>query len=69
MSRRQRQLDELRELCRTGAVAHAIDLAFEHFAQFGRDDEILGLLAAEVENTATPGPARQRLAELCASHR
>jgi hypothetical protein len=32
MSRRQRQLDAIRDLCRAGGVARAVDLAFEHFA-------------------------------------
>ena len=45
MSRRQRQFNELRDLCAAGGVVRAIDLAFEHFAQFGRDDEIIDLLA------------------------
>ena len=68
MSRRQRQLDELRDLCRSGAVVRAIDLAFEHFAHFGRDDEIIDLLAGAVENVETPERAHHRLAELRASH-
>ncbi|MCU1502419.1 MAG: hypothetical protein JWM12_1773 [Ilumatobacteraceae bacterium] len=68
MSRRQRQLDELRELCRCGAVLRAIDLAFEHFAHFGRDDDIIELLADAIEHAGAPGSARRRFAELRASH-
>ena len=68
MSRRQRQFDQLRDLCSAGAVVRAIDLAFEHFAHFGRDGEILDLLAQAVEQADCGEPARQRFAELCASH-
>jgi hypothetical protein len=39
--RRQRQLAELHDLCRKGAVARAIDLAFEHLACFGPDDDLV----------------------------
>jgi len=66
MCRRQRQLDELRDLCRSGTVVRAIDLAFEHFAYFGRDDEIIDLLAGAIEHVDAPERARQRFAELCA---
>jgi hypothetical protein len=68
MSRRQRQLDELCDLCRVGAVAHAIDLAFEHFAQFGRDDDVIDLLAAAIVNGNAADCARRRFAELDASY-
>jgi hypothetical protein len=68
MSRRQRQFNELRDLCSAGAVVRAIDLAFEHFVYFGRDDEIIGLLADAIEQTDCRERARQRFAELCASH-
>lgn len=47
--RRRRQLDQLVELCERGAVSRAIDLAYEHFACFGRDEEVLVLLEASVE--------------------
>jgi hypothetical protein len=67
MSRRQRQLDELRDLCHSGAVVRAIDLAFEHFAHFGRDDDIIALLAGAVERAEAPERARHRFAELRAS--
>ena len=68
MSRRQRHFDELRDLCATGGVGRAIDLAFEHFAHFGRDDEIIDLLDRAMEDAGIAGRARQRFAELCASH-
>jgi hypothetical protein len=48
-------------------VVHAIDLAFEHFAHFGRDDEIIDLLARAIEDAGVAGRPRQRFAELCAS--
>jgi hypothetical protein len=68
MSRQQRQRSELHDLCRSGAVARAIDLAFEHFAHFGRDDDIINLLADAVEHAETPERVRRRLAELRAGH-
>jgi hypothetical protein len=64
MSRRQRELEELHDLCVSGAVARAVDLAFEHFARFGRREEIIDLLAAAIERTQPGGRASQRLAEL-----
>ena len=68
MSRRQRQINELGDLCSAGAVVRAIDLAFEHFAYFGPDAEIIELLALAIEHGDAAGRARQRFAELCASH-
>ncbi len=67
MSRRQRQFDELLTLCCTGAVAHAIDLAFEHFAYFGRDEAIIVLLAQAIDDTDAAARVRHRFAELCES--
>ena len=67
MSRRQRQANELRDLCASGGVARAIDLAFEHFANFGRDDELMDLLAQSIEDADVAGRARQRFVELGAS--
>jgi hypothetical protein len=67
MSRRQRQLDQLGDLCRAGAVPRAIDLAFEHFAQFGRDDEVVDLLAGALEHADVPERVRERLTELRAT--
>jgi hypothetical protein len=70
MSRRQRQRDELRGLCESGAVARAVDLAFHHFADYGRDDELVQTLAAAIDGTAGPaGPmVRRRFTDLCASY-
>jgi hypothetical protein len=68
MSRRLRQFNELRDLCCAGAVVRAIDLAFEHFAYFGRDDEVIDLLAQAMEDSDAAGRVRQRFAELCVSH-
>jgi hypothetical protein len=45
-ARRQRQLDELAELCGSGRIDRAIDLAFEHIAVFGQDDDVVVLLEA-----------------------
>lgn len=64
MSRRQRQLDALRELCRTGAVSRAVDLAFEHFAAFGCEDEIVELLAEAIDDVPAADEIRRRFAEL-----
>jgi hypothetical protein len=73
MSRRHRQRNELRELCDSGGLSRAgdiarlsraVDLAFEHFADFGRDDDILRLLADTIERTAAPAGVRRRFAEL-----
>jgi hypothetical protein len=68
MSRRQRQFNELRDLCSAGGVVRAIDLAFEHFAHFGRDDEIIDLLARAIEDAGLAGRARQLFDELSAWH-
>lgn len=67
MGRRQRQLDELRALCGVGAVARAVDLAFAHFADFGRDDEVVALLAGAVERAGDD--VRTRFAVLLTSCR
>jgi len=64
MSRRVRQLDELRELCRRGAVARAIDLAFEHIACFGRDDSVVVLLEAAAARIEADDDVHRRLCEL-----
>lgn len=69
MSRRQRQFDELRDLCHSGAVARAVDLAFEHFAAFGADNDIVDLLTDAIERTKAPEGVRRRFAELHASQR
>ena len=67
MSRRQRQFSELQDLCSAGGVVHAIDLAFEHFAQFGRDEELIDLLARALRDAGVGGRVWQRFAELCTS--
>ncbi|MCU1352446.1 MAG: hypothetical protein JWM05_1655 [Acidimicrobiales bacterium] len=64
MSRRQRQRDQLRALCDSGALSRAIDLAFEHFADFGRDDDVLRLLGDAIERAAGPAGVRRRFADL-----
>ncbi len=66
MSRRQRQVDELRRLCTSGAVARAVDLAFAHFADFGRDDDVVALLTETVARSERNGAVRSRLVELIA---
>jgi hypothetical protein len=68
MSLRQRQSDQLRDLCYAGAVVRAVDLAFEHFAHFGRDDEIIEILTHAMESPDVAGRTRRRFAELCVSH-
>jgi hypothetical protein len=68
MSRRQRQSNELRDLCVAGDVSRAIDLAFEHFARYGRDDDIVAVLGRSVASAGVVGPVRQRFADLCSSH-
>ena len=62
--RRQRQLTELRDLCRRGLVGRAIDLAFEHFACFGHDDDVVVLLEQVVAETPVSRDVRQRLVAL-----
>ena len=64
--RRSRQLEELLELCRRGAIARAIDLAFEHVACFGHDDELVVLLAGVVDRQPSD-ELRGRLEELRAT--
>jgi hypothetical protein len=63
-ARQERQLDQLRELCRRGAAGRAVDLAFVHFAEFGRDDSVVALLANAVECPGVPERLRRRLDEL-----
>ncbi|HYD10539.1 MAG TPA: hypothetical protein VEA78_10580 [Acidimicrobiales bacterium] len=67
--RRRRQLEQLRDLCRRGAVVRAIDLAFEHFACFGQDDDVVVLLEAVVSRTGGDRELGTRLAELRAVRR
>ena len=64
MTRRIRQHAELRRLCDEGQLARAIDLAFEHFADFGPDDEILTALADALDHRPATAAVRARYAEL-----
>jgi hypothetical protein len=66
-SREERQLAELRRLCGAGAVARAIDLAFEHFARFGLSDDLVAVLTDALERTDAPAAVRERFAALCAT--
>jgi len=67
MTRQQRHVDELRALCTSGHVARAVDLAFEHFATFGRDEHVIELLAEAVDHGAVGEAIRRRLDELSTS--
>jgi hypothetical protein len=64
MSRRDRQRAELHQLCRSESLSRAVDLAFAHFADYGRDEELLVLLAAALERTAASAALRRRFGEL-----
>ena len=64
MTRQQRQRDELGRLCRSGDVLRAIDLAFEHFADFGQDADIVLLLSTVIDDPAASVLARRRFDEL-----
>ena len=68
-SRQGRQLDELRQLCSAGAVSRAVDLAFEHFADFGLTDELISVITDALERTGAPESLRHRFADLCDAHR
>ena len=69
MSRSQRQLDELRALCERGSLSRAVDLAFEHFADFGRSDDVLDFLAAAIERTPVPEVVHRRFLDLQSARR
>jgi hypothetical protein len=64
MSRRDRQRVELKELCRTGGVSRAVDLAFAHFAEFGPDKEIVDALSRALDRTPDASASRRRFDEL-----
>lgn len=68
-SRRRRQLEELRCLCASGAVSRAIDLAFEHFADFGLTEELVSVITDALERTGAPAALRDRFASLCVEQR
>lgn len=69
MTRRQRQLDELRGLCVVGSFGRAIDLAYEHLADFGPTDEITVLIADAMEHLVIPDTIRHRFEELLRAQR
>ena len=64
VSRHQQQFREIGDLCRSGEVARAIDLAFVHFAAFGREDRIIELLAHAISENESAGTVRRRFSEL-----
>jgi len=66
MTRHQRQLDELRALCGAGRIDRAVDLAFEHFDRFGRDELVVALLVEAIGHMAVTPQVRTRFAELTA---
>ena len=68
-SRQERQLEELRRLCASGAVSRAIDLTFEHFAHFGLTDDLVAVITDALERTDAPAAIRDRFASLCAKQR
>jgi hypothetical protein len=61
MTRNERQRHELLELCAAGSLAHAVDLAFEHFAHFGPDREVIDRLDAAVLSEGASVAVRRRL--------
>lgn len=69
MTRRERQLDELRALCAIGAIGRAIDLAYEYFADFGPDGDISVLIAEAMEHAEVPDSIRHRFAQLITAQR
>ncbi len=64
MSRRDRQRAELLTLCLTGPVARAVDLAFGHLAEFGRDDDLLDRMEDALERRGVTSTVRGRFDEL-----
>lgn len=69
VSRAHRQLDELRRLCAAGAVSRAVDLAHQHCAEHGADDEVLALLAGAIAAFGASGEVRDRYAEIVSGGR
>ena len=67
MSRSQRQVEELRALCECGSLRRAVDLAFQHFADFGRNEEVLVFIADAIERTPVPAAIRRRFLDLQSS--
>jgi hypothetical protein len=66
-SRQDRQAEQLRCLCASGEVSRAIDLAFEHFADFGLTEDLVEVITDALERTDAPAVVRNRFAALCAS--
>ena len=64
MSRRQRQIDELRCLCGAGAIDRAVDLAHQHFADFGHDEAVAQMLGDMIEAAGAPAEVRRRYDDL-----
>ena len=64
VTRRIRQHAELRQLCVDGELARAIDLAFEHFADFGPDPELMTALTAALDRHPVAATVRARFDEL-----
>jgi hypothetical protein len=48
-------------------VSRAIDLAFEHFADFGLTDDLVDVITDALERTEAPAAVRDRFASLCAT--
>jgi len=67
MSRDDRQRRELLRLCQAGAVSRAVDLAFQHFADFGPDGEVLARLADAIGAAGVPPAVHRRFDELRAA--
>ena len=53
-TRRERQKAEILSAVRDGRVAHAVDLAFEHFEEFGVDRHVAETLADAVAERRDP---------------
>jgi hypothetical protein len=64
MTRRDRQRTEIEHLCESGAVARAVDLAFGHFADFGRDEGLVDRLGRALDRTTVTPAVRRRFTEL-----
>jgi hypothetical protein len=45
-------------------LSRAVDLAFQHFADFGRNEEVLDFIAAAVDRTPAPAAIRRRFLDL-----
>jgi hypothetical protein len=69
MPRSERQAQEICALCDRGALSRAIDLAYQHFADFGRNDQVLDVIADAIERTPVAPAVRRRFVDLRSSHR